>query len=320
LLNVTDNGMGDLMAIVQNLECASDAAPQPSVTPAVRIRKTLGNWAAFILREPFFHFIALGMAIWLGIEYFASVNKRYVIHIGPTQRQRLATAYQQQSTQPPTGEQLQLLVDRYVTEEIYVREGLALNLDIDDEVVRRRVAQKFEFLQTDLATPGSPAGGTLERWFERNQLRYITPVRVAFTQIYFSADREGDESAQRRAVKALAALRQGQRAQAAGRGDPFPGPANVGALALDAAEQLFGQSALSEELFKIPVEQWAGPFRSGYGWHLVYVTERKAPEVPRLDDIRARVITDYLDDQRHILNVRAREELRSKYTVVQDGT
>jgi peptidyl-prolyl cis-trans isomerase C len=309
------------MAVVHKLVVAAE---RPAHVPAAEhgprtFWGRLRAWIIFCAREPFFHFIVLGLIVWSGLEYVQSLNTRYVIHIGPAQKQRLATAYQLQYGQDPTADQLASLVDRYVTEEIFLREGLALNLDKDDEIVRRRIAQKYEFLQTDLSVPQDPAPGVLERWFETNGSRYTTPARVVFTQVYFSADRDGDEGAQVRARKALEVLQQNHAARAPELGDSFPGPVEPGAVALDAAERIFGKSDLTDQLFKAPAGQWVGPYRSGFGWHLVKVTEQLAPQPARLDDVRARVLQDYLDDQRRTLNQRIFEKLRSKYKIERDG-
>jgi hypothetical protein len=246
------------------------------------------------------------------------MTERYAIHVSPAQRQRLALAYQQQYAQRPTGEELQQLLDRYVTEEIFVREGLALHLDRDDEIVRRRIAQKFQFLQTDLSVPQDPAPGVLEDWFRRNQPRYMTPVRVSFVQIYFSPDRDGEARAQVRAVNALSRLHHAPGARVPELGDAFPAPGTAVALERDAVERLFGKSELSEALFAAPMAQWLGPIRSGYGWHLIYLTERKPSQPAVLDNVRSRVLADYLEEQRESLNAQAVVQLRAKYTIIRD--
>jgi peptidyl-prolyl cis-trans isomerase C len=287
--------------------------------PEPERQRRVRRWLLFIVREPFFQFIALGLLIWLGLARIESANSRYVIRVGPAQLQRLTLAYEQQYSQPPSVEQLRQLVDRYIIEEIFLREGLALNLDKDDEIVRRRIAQKFEFLQTDLAVPLPPASGVLEKWFKSHQVRYVTPPQVTFTQIYFSTDRDGDDATQARAKRVLLQLLVHRTQRAAYMGDSFPGPTDIGALDADAAERLFGKSELTEKLFAAPVGQWYGPVRSGYGWHLVYVTQRRPPALPQLDDIRSRVLADYLEEQRQALNAQSFEQLRAKYKIIQEG-
>jgi hypothetical protein len=114
------------------------------------------------------------------------------------------------------------LLDRYIREEIYLREGQALHLGQEDEIVRRRIVQKYEFLQSDLTAPDSPSPGMLERWFEQNKLRYLSPDRVAFAHIYFSADQGRDTTAKARALRALKKLRQSDVSRAPALGDvPF---------------------------------------------------------------------------------------------------
>jgi hypothetical protein len=272
-----------------------------------------------IAHEPFFQFIVLGVLIWGGVEYWNAHHNRYTIHLGPAERQRIAASYVQQFGQSPTPGQLQGLIDRYIREEIFFREGLALNLDKNDEIVRRRITQKYEFLQTDIAVPNAPVSGVLERWFEQNQLRYLMPERVAFSQVYFSADQEGEEAAKARALELLKELRGMHASRASHLGDAFPGPSDVGALAPKEAARLFGASELSEQLFRLPVGQWAGPYRSGYGWHLVYVMRHLPPMLPLLTEVHGRLLADYLEEQRRILNARTFEKLRAQYRIRDDA-
>jgi len=85
------------------------------------------------------------------------------------------------------------------------------------------------------------------------------------------------------------------------------------------AIRLFGESELSAQVFKLPPGRWAGPFRSGYGWHLVYVTRHWPSSLPTLAEVHERALADYLAEQRRLLNIRAFENLRAKYNIVHDG-
>jgi len=274
----------------------------------------------FVVQEPFFQFVVLGLLIWGGVEYWQSRNNHYLIQVGPADRQRIALGYLRQFGQPPTAQQLRGLIDQYVREEIFWREGLALRLDKDDEIVRRRVVQKYEFLQTDLAAPAAPAPEALARWFKQHESSYRTAERVAFTQVYFSPDKDGDAAAKDRAVQALKELQHTRAERAPALGDAFPGPTDVSSLGEDEAKRLFGDSELVTQLFKVPLAQWSGPFRSGYGWHVIYMSGHSAPAVPALAEIHERVLADYLDEQRRLGNERAFQKLKARYTVRYDGT
>lgn len=296
--------------------------PPPATAARWKMRRSVRavcRWLVWATREPFFQFLLLGLLIWAGLDYWSAERDRYVIHIGSPERQRIADTYAQQFGQPPSAEQLKGLIDRYVREEIYLREGLALKLNQDDEIVRRRIVQKYEFLQMDLGAIESPDDAVLQQWLEQHKANYLNPERTAFTHVYFSMDRDGEAAAKGRAIGVLEKLRASRASRAADQGDPFPGPTDVSALAPDEAGRLFGQSQLTEELFELPAGQWSGPYRSGYGWHLVYVTGHSPPALPALADIRQRVLADYQDEQRRLSNARMLEELKAKYTIRDDG-
>jgi hypothetical protein len=299
----------------------SAASPETAPSAASEARKSWVRAAVdFAVREPFFQFLVLGLLIWGGVEYWQGHESRYVIHVGPAEQRRIAMTYRQQFGQMPTPQQLQGLLDRYVREEIYLREALALGLDRDDEIVRRRIVQKYEFLQTDLALADAPTDDELQHWFEQHRERYLAPARIAFSHVYFSTDRDGEQVAKARAVKVFEKLRTMQVARAPDLGDAFPGPSDLGALSKTETARLFGESELSENLFVLPSGQWSGPYRSGYGWHLVQVTGRWPAELPPLANIRDRVLADFQDEQRQLSNARAFGQLRAKYTIRYDGT
>lgn len=293
--------------------------PEPSVNQPSVSQSRLSAGFRKAAREPFFQFLLLGALIWAGVEYVEAQSERYVIHVGQAERQRLAIAYQQQYNQAPTPEQLLALTDRYIRQQIFVREGKALGLDKSDEIVERRVAQKYEFLQQDLGATDTPDEATLRRWYQSHKLQYLTGTRVAFSQIYFSTDRDGEASAKVRAEKVLASLVKSAQTRAPGLGDAFPGPSDLPALSKDDAVRLFGESQLSASLTDVAPGRWAGPFRSGYGWHLIFVNHRIAPSVPAFEDIRGRLADDYREEQRRLENARSYEKLRAKYHVAYEG-
>jgi len=155
-----------------------------------------------VLREPLVHFLVLGALVYVVANRGEST--RYEIDAGPDQRARLARTYYEQYGAPPTSAQLSLAVDEYVRNEILYREGLALGLERDDEIVRRRVVQKIEFVNEDLDAVIEPDGSGVERYFAQHRDRYDTEPAVSFEQVFFSSDRGGSEAARKRADAALA--------------------------------------------------------------------------------------------------------------------
>jgi peptidyl-prolyl cis-trans isomerase C len=282
-----------------------------------------------IFREPLVHFLALGALVYVATNHSQSVQ--YEIDAGPEQQARLAKTYFEQYGAPPTVSQLERALDEYVRNEILYREGLAMGLERDDEIVRRRVVQKIEFVNEDLDAAAEPDGSGLERYFAQQRDRYNTEPTVSFEQVFFSADRGGDLAARNRAVGAFAALtawgddaaawkkfertRKGAVTQG---GDAFAQGREFRALTRAAANGVFGDTGLSAGLFTSQTGQWAGPFKSAYGWHLVRVTERQPAHRAELEAVRARVQADYVADLRERANAEAYRKIASKYRVITD--
>ena len=83
------------------------------------------------------------------------------------------------------------MVENKVQQEILYREALAMGLDKDDEIVKRRMAQKMQFLAEDVAAAREPTTAELKSWFEKNSAKFAQPPRLSFRHLYFSPDRRG---------------------------------------------------------------------------------------------------------------------------------
>jgi hypothetical protein len=108
------------------------------------------------LREPILHFLVLG-----GLLYWAStlpgraptVVRNSRIEVPAAEVSRMRKVWALQWRRPPRPEELRSLIDDCVREEVLFREAIAMGLDRNDDIVRRRLVQKMEFL-----TPGATAG------------------------------------------------------------------------------------------------------------------------------------------------------------------
>jgi parvulin-like peptidyl-prolyl isomerase len=271
-----------------------------------------------IVREPLVHFLLLGVLIF-GVAALWSARREDAarrIVVDQALVRHLAARYEAQLGAAPSKAQLASLIDDYVREEVRVREAKRLGLDQDDEIVRRRLASKYDFLQSDLARPREPTPAKLAQYYERHRQEFAEPAAVTFTHVYFSPDRDGEAAARARAASALAALAATNVTRAPERGDPFPLQSDYASAGRLEVVQQFGDNELVVTLFTGPVGRWLGPVRSGYGWHLVYVSERDDSRIPPLDAIRERVTTAYLDAAREQA-VRERDAaLERRYVIV----
>lgn len=279
-----------------------------------------GKGARRLLREPLLQFMALGALIFLGAGVFGSSgeggNRRIVVDEAVAAR--LASLYEKQMGSAPDKVQLANLVDNYIEEEVLYREALRLGLDRDDEIVRRRLVQKMRFLAArGFDEPGEEA---LTAYYQAHREEFLEPAKVSFRHIYFSPDADGAEAAKARARDVLARLQGGCETGCGEQGDPFPLQMRFSRLAPLDAVQLFGSTELADALFTAEPGRWTGPFASGYGWHLVHVSDRQDEHVPSYDEIEEKVRAAYARDSSARQTDEAIAEMAADYDIVRTTT
>jgi len=272
------------------------------------------------LREPLVHFLLIG-AVLFGIYSLTPPGRTAPasskeIRLTVEELAQLALVFQSQWRREPTPEEFGRLVENRVQSEILYREALAMGLDKDDEIVRRRMAQKMQFLAEDVAGARAPTSAELKSWYERNTASFAHPPRVSFRHLYFSPDRRGAR-AREDAASALARLA-GQPVDAKLAGslaDPFMFQEYYRDRAPDYLGKEFGpQFALA--VAKLPSGSWQGPIESGFGWHLVFVDTVIPGRVPAFEEVESDVKTAWLTEQKALAWQKAYKEMRARYTVL----
>jgi hypothetical protein len=263
-------------------------------------------------REPLTHFLAFGILIFVVAHALEARSQRYRIDVTPGDVTRIVNSYDQQYGAAPEPGQIRTMVDNYIREEIFLREGLALGLDKDDEIVRRRVAQKFDFLQQDMAVPREPGESELASWFNRHRADFTLPARRSFEQVYYAIDHRGDAAARVLAQTAAARLAQGLPAPAS---DDFPGPKVIVNLGQDDIQRVFGGGEFAARVFAAPVGRWVGPLRSGFGWHVLRVTEQRPQERRSLAQAHEEARLAWIQADRRARNAQAYRQLLARYAI-----
>jgi len=282
----------------------------------VKFRCLVERW----LREPLLHFLLIGLLLF-GI--YAYLNRGRSGTKSPKQivlsldELRTMTAYfESQWHRPPTAQEFQAMVEDKIKEEVLYREGLAMGLDKDDTIVKRRMAQKVQFLSEDVAAAHDPSTAELKAWFEKHTDKFALPSRYSFRHIYFSPDKRGT-NAHDDTVKALASIA-GQPEDSPlipSVGDRFMFQDYYGDRAPSAIAKEFGpQFAVALEKLKPGV--WQGPIESGYGWHLVFVDTVIPGRIPAFEEVESDVKTAWLNDEKAQAWQKAYQEMRAKYTVL----
>jgi hypothetical protein len=264
-----------------------------------------------LLREPLTHFFAIGFALfllygWLNRDAVPEVNE---IVVDQSRIEALAAGFERTWQRPPTDEELQGLVENWVREEVYFREGVAMRLDEGDPVVRRRIAQKMSFISDGLLSV-TPDESELEAWLSDNPEDYRIPARYTLKQVFIDPERHGDQldAAVEDALTTLAA------GDSDGVGDATLLPGSLSNATSGEIERTFGTD-FAASLEALPVGEWSGPITSAFGVHLVNIEQSEAARMPSLDDVRDAVERDATRARLDEMNEQLYEALREKYPV-----
>jgi peptidyl-prolyl cis-trans isomerase C len=280
---------------------------------------TLKRW----WREPLLHFLLIGLALFAIYAYMhrgrIGVESSRQIALSLDDLRQMDLYFVSQWHRQPTPQEFQAMVEDKVREEVLYREGIAMGLDKDDTIVKRRMAQKMQFLAEDVAAAHEPSAVELKAWFDKNKQKFTLPSRYSFRHLYFSPDKRG-KNAQDDAARALAKIT-GQLEDsklAASLGDQFMFQDYYGDRAPEAIAKEFGpQFAVALERLK--PGSWQGPVESGYGWHLVYVDTVIPGRIPAFEEMEPDVKTAWLAEQKQTAWQKAYAEMRAKYTVLLPG-
>ena len=302
--------MNEVSAVAETQPATERSRPHTSSLP------TLKRW----LREPLLHFLLLGLVLFAAYAYMqrgrGGVESSKQIALSLDDLRTMDMYFESQWHRQPTPAEFQAMVEDKVREEVLYREALAIGLDKDDTIVKRRMAQKMQFLAEDVAAAHEPSTAELKAWFEKNSNKFALPSRYSFRHLYFSPDKRG-KNAQDDAAKALAKIA-GQPEDsklALSLADPFMFQDYYGDRAPDALAKEFGPQFVVA-LEKLKPGSWQGPIESGYGWHLVYIDTVIPGRIPAFEEMEPDVKTAWLAEQKQQAWQKAYQAMRSKYAVL----
>ena len=280
-------------------------------------RRSLRRLVKRILQEPLVHFLLIGSLVFIiyGARNNSSQPGSKRIDLTQDDLRQLQMGFAAQWERQPTPEELAGLVENRVHEEILYREALAMALDKDDDIVKRRMAQKMQFLAEDVANAHEPTTAELHAWFEGNRGKFLLPGAITFRHLYFSPDRRG-QRAHEDALKVLAKIagQPGESKAAASLADAFMFQDYYGDRSPEQLVKEFG-SQFAQTVFTLKPGSWQGPIESGYGWHLVFVDSFSSSRLPSFDEVEPAVKSAWLADKHEDAKHKAYETMRAKYTV-----
>jgi hypothetical protein len=268
------------------------------------------------LREPLVHFLILALLVFGAYHFLASSageGKADRIVITSGKIEQIAARFAQIWQRPPSLQELKGLIDDQVKEEIYVREALALGLDRDDTVIRRRLRQKMELLSDAGADALSPTDAELEAYLNSHPEMFAVNLAMSFQQVFLNPQRQGTGIDQAVAT-ILGTLKANPKTDASTLGDTTLLPARMPLTSLISIGHIFG-SEFADAIGKEKVGAWTGPIASGFGLHIVRVTERQEGRSPALGEVRDAVIREWTNDKRKELENDRLAALLKRYEV-----
>lgn len=223
---------------------------------------------------------------------------------------RLNQLWQAQMGQPPTAAELAAITESWIDEELYYREALRLGLDQNDTIVRRRLVQKLQFLETGSATL-EPDADEVARFFNENPERYRLTPSVTLSQVLI-------RSPQPERVREV-------ESQLAGTAD-YRLIGDASSLNADYADQtpdeiatVFG-SDFARSVFALDDNEggldWFGPVESIHGTHFIRVRHYQPPRIPDVGEVYDDVVMDLISERQERQADQYLNSLRERYHII----
>lgn len=265
-----------------------------------------------ILKEPLLHFLFFGACLfglyaWINPDAMQS-DKRIVVDQG--QVNSLAMRFKRVWQREPTKQELQSLIEDFVIEEIYYREALAMGIDKDDPVIRRRLRQKMETYTDSLATTLAPGENELDQYLQHHPDKFKTESRYSFQQVYINTDIPEDQL-RAKLTSIQNALQSGESVD----GGSSLLPASFTDTDGFTIDRTFGQG-FAAQLDTLELNQWSPPLQSGLGLHFIMLSARQAGQLPTLALIRDKVEREWRFDKAQEIDAALRKKLLASYDVV----
>ena len=266
-----------------------------------------------VLREPLLHFLVIGVGLFLlfSIINGPAVDKPNRIVLSQNQKELLAENFSRTWMRAPSDKEMEGLIDGYLRDEVFYREAIALGLDQGDNLIKRRLRQKLEFILEDVLSLLEPTDEELTLYMQQHKARFHIKPQVSFQQVYLNYDKHDLVGAQ--ADKLLTQLRAGENPEQLG--DQTMLAVDFELISQTDIERRFGEE-FARQVVTLPQGVWSGPVASGFGIHLVLVSEKVEGRLPELAQVKETVKRDWLVERRKELKEVTFSELLKGYEIV----
>ncbi|MCY3751926.1 MAG: peptidylprolyl isomerase, partial [Gammaproteobacteria bacterium] len=219
-----------------------------------------------VYRDPLAHFLVLGVLLFFSYYWLNPEQGNSIIEVSEGTIARLEQKWEILWNRKPTEKELRGLVEAYTREEILSREALAMGLDRDDPVIRRRLAQKVDFLLDDISDLGQPDDDKLMEYYLNNPDQFSIGPFFSFYHVYLNPEKYADPADT--VSKLLQTLRAGAvlPKHAGDYGDPFFNGDSFHHQSKSQINRIFGKG-FAETVVGLRLNEWSDPVQSGLGLH-----------------------------------------------------
>ena len=286
-----------------------------------------------IFREPLFQFLFIALVL-LGGErlinadnygdeqYDILVDDQQLLQFMQLQARMFRPEEARAALDALSAEDRQRLVDDFARSEALFREALALNLDKNDQVIRRRLIQKMNYLVEGFYDDLPPlTDDQLREFYTERQQDYKKAASATFTHAFISSEKRSVEEARQMADQLLKKLNADKAPfeNAPRYGERFLYNRNYVNREDDEIASHFGED-FQRQLFEYSVsDQWLGPLQSHYGWHLVMLVKNSPAYIPSFDEVAPLLLADVRREQQQEIKAEAIDQLISNYQVIEQG-
>lgn len=237
-----------------------------------------------IIKEPLLQFLAIGAILFLIFGALNPEGNNKEIVIDDNLVSEMVAKWELKRNRRPTLEEMEGMIHQYVEQEVLYREALVMNLDHNDEIVKRRLAQKMEFISDGMAESLQPTKKMLETYYEEHKDNYAKAPIYTLQISYFSEDKRHNATSD-----AIAALKNENPLEL---GDNISLPNSYTNESAFKIARDYGR-VFTNALDSLETQLWVGPIKSGFGIHLVYISEKKDAGHYEFNEIAEKVSTDY---------------------------
>ncbi|KGJ87354.1 peptidyl-prolyl cis-trans isomerase [Colwellia psychrerythraea] len=270
------------------------------------------------LKEPLLHFLLLGAALFY---FYALVNDNQAndneISISAAKIVQLKYSFEKTRQRQPSEEELAALVNNYLKEQVAYQKGVEMGLLAGDGIIQKRIQQKVEFIVEDSVSRLEPDDAELSGFLKAHPDDYRSEQFFSFVQLYFDPSKHRNVTAV--LTKTLAQITAlDETEHTAVKLMPLSDNIFLDYQYTDVSyafvARYFG-SKFADSLVKLSMNTWQQKIQSGYGVHLVQLTQRTGGEIQSLDKVREQVKQDWLNEQRKLSLAKFYQQLFAEYNI-----